>query len=184
METETLFFKDKVIHGDDVEIIFHKDYTHFFNIETFPIVKYTLLNCEDLGFKNFDNIDFHNDGAFVKTMEDNNHFVFEMTDMGGEVFQIVCEQIIIEELEYRKEDYIDLLKEMIKQRDDEYELANKYYSQLESLKIFLEKEMGIHERKLKQANWLPNDKRKVIEGELSGFRKVLGLLTNGQNAEI
>jgi hypothetical protein len=180
MENETLLFKDKIIHGNNVEIIFHKDYTYNYNTEAFPVVKYTLLNCQDLASKNFEDIDYHNDGLFVETREESNHHIFEATDMGGEVFQIICEKIVKEDLEYRKQDYIDLLKEIIKQRDEEYEVTNKYYHQLENLKLFLEKEIDINERKLGQANWLTSDKRKLIEGELSGFRKVLELLTNSK----
>src|SRR5687768_4039992 len=116
MGTETLFFKDKAIQGNDVEIVFQKDYTHFYNIEAFPVVKYTLLHCEDLASKNFEDIDCHNDGVYIETKDESNRSIFEATDMGGRVFQIVCEKIIKEELEYRKEDYIDLIKELIKQR--------------------------------------------------------------------
>jgi hypothetical protein len=180
MENDTLFFKDKIIQRNDVEITFHKDYTHIYNFETFPVVKYTLINCEDLASRNFDDIDYHNDGLFVETREENNRYVFEATDMGGDVFKIICDKIIKEELEYRKQDYVDLLKEIIKQRDDEYEVVNKYYHQLENLKSFLEKEIDINERKLNQADWLTNEKKKSLEGELSGFRKVFELLTNSK----
>ena len=128
--------------------------------------------------KNFEDIDYHNDGLFVETYEKSSHHIFETTDMGGEVFQIMCEKIVKEDLEYRKQDYIDLLKEIIKQRDEEYDVTNKYYHQFENLKLFLEKEIDITERKLSQANWLTSDKRKFIEGELSGFRKVFELLIN------
>jgi hypothetical protein len=178
METETLFFKDKQIQGCDVEIVFHKDFTYFFNIETFPIVKYTLLNCEDLASKNFEDIDSYNDGVLVTVKEESNKTAFEATDMGGRVFQIVCQKVIKEEIEYRKQDYVDLLRELIKQRDNEYELSNKYNHRLESIKTFLEKEIDINERKLSQADWLTSDKKKFFEGELSGFRKVLELMTN------
>ena len=177
MENETLFFKNKIIEGNNVEIIFHKDPTYFYNVETFPVVKYTLLNCQDLASKNFEDIDDYNDGVFVETRKETNHDVFDATDMGDRVFKIICEKIIKEEFEYRKQDYIDLLKEVIKQRDDEYEVTNRLYKQLEELKMFLEKEIDINQRKsLNQADWLTSDKRHFIEGKLSGFKKVVDLL--------
>jgi hypothetical protein len=178
MENETLLFKDKIIQGNNVEIIFHKDYTYNYNAEAFPVVKYTLLGCQDLASKNFQDIDFHNNGLFIETREEGDHHIFEATGMGGDVFQIGCKKIVKENLEYRKQDYIDLLKEIIKQRDEEYDVTKKYYQQFENLKLFLEKEIDINERKLIQANWLTSDKRKLIEGELSGLRKVFEMLTN------
>jgi hypothetical protein len=180
MENDALFFKDKIIRGNDVEIIFHKDYTHIYNIETFPVVRYTLINCKDLASKNFDEIDYHNDGLFIESREENNCCVFEATDLGGDVFTIICDKIIKKELEYSKQDYVDLIKEIIKQRDDECEVVNNYYHQLGKLKSFLEKEIDINERKQNQADWLQNEKKKFLEGELSGFRKVLELLTNAK----
>lgn len=177
METETLYFKDKVIQGDNVEIVFHKEFTYFYNSETVPIVKYTLLNCVDLASKNFGDIDCYNDGVFVETIAVDSRFVFEATDIGGRLFQIVCQKIICEELEYRKQDYIDLIKELIRQRDDEHETANKQYQRYENMKAFLEKEIDITDRKISQASWLSSDKKKFLEGELTTYRKVLELLT-------
>ena len=177
METETLFFKDKVIQGRNVEIVFHKDVTYIFNAETFPIVKYTLFNCEDLASKNFEGIDFYNDGVFVEIKKDGSNTVFETTDMGGQVFQIVCQKFKKESLEYRKQDYIDLIRELMKQRDNEYEMSKKHHHHFENIKTFLQKEIDINERKIGQADWLTPDKRKFFEGELNAFRKVLELMT-------
>lgn len=98
--------------------------------------------------------------------------------MGGYVFEIVCEKVIKEELDYRKQDYIDLLEEILKQRDEEYKVSVKYYQQLEGLKLFLEKEVDINKGKFNQADWLPSNKKKFIEGELNGFKKALELITN------
>lgn len=176
METETLFFKDKLIQGSNVEIVFHKDFTYFYNPETLPVVKYTLLNCEDLASKNFDNIGCDNDGVLVEIREVDSKSIFEATDMGGSVFQIHCQKITSEELDYRKQDFIDLIKELIKQRDDGHETANKHYKHYKEIKTFLEKEVDITERKINEASWLTSDKRKFLEGELTGFRKVLGLM--------
>ncbi|TDH26897.1 hypothetical protein EXU57_08815 [Segetibacter sp. 3557_3] len=181
MENHTLFFKNKTIQGSDVEITFHKDFTHIYNIETFPVVKYTLINCEELASINFDDIEYQNDGLFVENREEHNRSVFEATGIAGEVFKIICDEIIREDLEYRKQDYVDLLNEMIKQRDDEHEVVDKYYQQLENLKFFLEKEIDVSERKLNQADWLTNDKRHFVEGELTGLRKVFEVLTNSRH---
>jgi hypothetical protein len=180
MENDKLFFKDKIIQENDVEIIFHKDYTHIYNIETFPVVKYTLINCKDLAAKNFNDIDCHNDGLLVKTRGENNQYAFEAIDMGGNVLKIICDKIIKQDLEYRKQDYVDILKEIIKQRDDEYDVVNKYYHKVENLKSFLEKEIDINERKLNQAGWLTDEKKKFLEGEQSSFRRVLELLANSK----
>ena len=174
---ETLFFKDKIIHGNNVELIFHKDYTHIYNNEAFPVVKYTLLNCEDLA----KNLDYYNDGLLIETRPESNYSVFEAKDMGGHIFKIACEQIIKEELEYGKQDYIDLLKEIIKQSDEEHEVTSKYHHQLQMLKAQLEKDIGVNERKLQQADWISSEKRKFLEGELSSSRKILKLLINPKN---
>jgi len=83
MSTETLFFKDKIIRGKDVEIIFHREDVWIYNEALFPIVSFMLTGCQDLPLVNFDGIDEYNDGVTIDIRQEGNLSVFETTDMGG-----------------------------------------------------------------------------------------------------
>ncbi|MGZ3854104.1 MAG: hypothetical protein ACXVBX_15015, partial [Flavisolibacter sp.] len=69
----------------------------------------------DLAAKNFEDIDRYNDGVCIQVRQNDGLSVFEATDMGGRIFQIACLKITKEDLEYRKQDYIDIINEFIKQ---------------------------------------------------------------------
>ncbi len=60
MTEETLIFKDKKITEDDLEIIFHKDFTYIYNETEFPIVYYKLTKCKHLDKVDFENMDYYN----------------------------------------------------------------------------------------------------------------------------
>ena len=84
MSTETLFFKDKIIRGKDVEIIFHREDVWIYNEALFPIVSFMLTGCQDLPLVNFEGIDeYNNDGVTIGIRQEGNLSVFETTDMGG-----------------------------------------------------------------------------------------------------
>jgi hypothetical protein len=176
MEYETLFFKSKQIQGSNVEMLFHKDFTYFYNPLALPVVKFTLLNCEDPGSINFENLDSYNDGVVVETREMNGRYIFEAMDIGGRVFQILCQKIIREELEYRKEDYADLINELLKERDDAHAGSNINYQRNQSIILFLEKKIATTNKKIEQAVWLTRGKKKFLEGELAAYKKVLELM--------
>ncbi len=173
MDEQILFFKDKIIRGHDVEIIFHKDYVWIYDEKPMPVVSYTMTNCKDLTKVDFTDIDPHNDGVIVETRQENNQSVFETADMGNRKVTIVCEKVVRQEREYRKEDFIDLLKEFQKQRDDEYETVKMFKDRVEDLKKYLDRELDISERKRNQAGWLTEDRKQFIEGQQDILKKVI-----------
>jgi hypothetical protein len=63
MDTETLFYKEHIVSGNNVEIIFHKDYTYIFNeTDSFPVVKFSLINCKnlsDIEFNEFEDLSLY-----------------------------------------------------------------------------------------------------------------------------
>ncbi|MFP5042911.1 hypothetical protein [Parasediminibacterium sp. JCM 36343] len=176
MNEQLLFFKDKIIHGNDLEIIFHKDFVWIYDDKPMPVVIYSLTNCKDLAKVDFTYIDVHNDGIIVETRQQNNQSFFETSDMGNVKVTIVCDKIVKREQDYRKEDFIDLLKEFQKQRDDEYETVKMLSDRVEDLKKFLDRELNISERKRNQADWLSEDKKHFLEGQQEILKKVIEVI--------
>ena len=173
---DSLFFKGKIINGKDLEIIFHKDYIWIFNESPFPVISYKLINCQDLQNIKFDFIDSDEEGVFIEIKQENNLSVFETTDYFGVTIKIICDKILTEEREYNKEDYIDLLKEFIKQRDDAYETTNIINNRLNYLKQYLIKDLDIIDRKIEQANWLTDEKKYFLEGQKNIIEKTFVII--------
>src|SRR4051812_40147310 len=99
-----------------------------------PVVIYSLTNCKDLAKVDFKYIDVHNDGMIVETRQQNNQCLFETSDMSNVKVTIACDKIVKREQDYRKEDFIDLLKEFQRQRDVEYESVKMLSDRVEDLK--------------------------------------------------
>ena len=180
MITESLFFKDKIIQGRDLEVIFHKDYVWIFNEETSPVVSFKLTNCQDLATIKFENIDAHNDGVFIDIQQISNYTVFETSDMGDFKTKIICDKVIKEEREYSKEDFTDLIKEILKQRDDEHNTVTKYAKREDAINQFLIRELNIVERKITEANWLTEDKKHFLEGQQNIILKIVETITKSE----
>ena len=93
MANDTLFLKDRIIRGNDLELTFHKDYYWIYNDEPLPVVKYTLANCKNLDSVDLDSIDCYNDGLIIDTRQEGNLSVFETTDLEDFKVNIVCDKI-------------------------------------------------------------------------------------------
>lgn len=170
---ESLIYKDKLIRGNDVEITFHKDFVWIYNDSPLPVVKYILTNCVNLTDIKFDSIDYYNDGVIVDIRQENNCSVFEITDIGDIKVKIVCDRVVKEEREYNSENFIDLIKEVLKQRDSEHDTTTMFSKRADDLKHFLNRELDIADRKLKQADWLTEDKIHFLEGQISILQKII-----------
>ena len=176
MTTDTLIFKDKLIRDKDVELTFHKDVFWIYNDELSPVIKYTLKNCRNIDEIDFTSIDYYNDGLTIEIKELDNHFVFETTDMGNIKMTALCDKIEKEELEYSSNDYIYLIKEFTKQRDEAYNSLNIINERIDSLKHFLHHENDIIDRKTEQASWLMDDKKHFLEGRQDIIKIILDRL--------
>ncbi len=176
MTTETLIFKDKIIHDNDLELTFHKDVFWIYNEKAYPIVKYTLTDCRNLETIKFDSIDYYNDGLIIDTRQEERVSVFETTDMGGDKIKIICDKIEKEDREYNREDLVYLIKEILKQRDSEFDTAAMLTKRADNLKQFLNHELDIVTRKITQADWLTGDKKHFLQGQQEIIRKILGII--------
>ena len=163
MTSDTLIFKDKIIRDKDVELIFHKDVFWIYNEDPLPVIKYTLKNCKNLNEIDFTSIDYYNDGLVIEVKQEDNHFVFETTDMGNRKTIALCDKIEKEELEYSSNDYIYLIKEFTNQRDEAHNNLTTLNERIDSLKHFLHHENDIIDRKIQQASWLTDDKKHFLE---------------------
>ncbi len=176
MKTDTLIFKDKIIRNNDIELIFHKDAIWMYNDNPFPVVKYTLTNCKDVKSLKLEPIDYYKDGLIIETSQENDKCVFETTDMDGVKVKIICDKIEKEENEYSRQDLVDLIKEISKQRDNEYETSAFYIKQADNLKQFLNQELDIITRKITQAAWLKKDKKLFLHGQQEIINRILDLI--------
>ncbi len=66
--------------------------------------------------------------------------------------KIVCDKVVKEEREYNSEDFIDLIKEILKQRDSEHDTTTMFSKRADAMKHFLNRELDITDRKIKQAD--------------------------------
>jgi hypothetical protein len=180
MTSDTLIFKDKIIRDKDVELIFHKDVFWIYNEDPHPVIKYTLKNCKNLDEIDFTSIDYYNDGLVIEVKEEDNYFVFETTDMGNRKTTTFCDKIEKEELEYSSNDYIYLIKEFTKQRDEANDNVTILNKRIDSLKQFLNHELDIINRKNNQAIWLTGDKKNFLEGRQNVIETVIEKLDEKQ----
>ncbi|MGB3007474.1 MAG: hypothetical protein WBC06_13245 [Chitinophagaceae bacterium] len=164
MTSDTLIFKDKIIRDKDVELIFHKDAFWIYNDDPHPVIKFTLKNCKNLDKIDFSSIDYYNDGLTIEIKQIDNHFVFETTDIGNIKMTAYCDKIEKEELEYSNNDYIYLIKEFTKQRDEAYNSLTTLNERIDSLRLFLYHEDDVINRKINQASWLTDDKKHFLDG--------------------
>jgi hypothetical protein len=184
MDTETLFYKEHIVNGNNVEIIFHKDYTYIFNeTDSFPVVKFSLINCKNLSDTEFENIDYYNDGITADIKTETEQTVFHLTDMGGIETQIFCEKVVQEELGYRQSDLIDIIRSTKKESDENVERAVMFNNRIESLTNTLKHNLDIIQRKLEQANWLTTDKKQFLEGQQNIIHQVLQFIDKKQEED-
>ena len=176
MNAELLFLKDQIVREQNLDLIFHKDYPHIYNIEPLPIVKFTLVNFLNVDLMCFENIDYYNDGVTIGVEKVGDRFIFEISSMADEQIKIICDKVIKEELEYRKEDFIYLIKEISNQRDEAYDSNISLQKRLDNLEKWIKKEIENSYTKLDQANWLSSDKKHSLKAELSNLNKIISIL--------
>lgn len=177
MGTKTLFYKEHIICDNNVDIIFHQDYSYIFN-ETapFPVVKFSLINCRNLSQVTFQDLDYYNDGVNVDIGMENERTFFQTTDIGDVEIKIFCDKVIRQDIEYRQHDLIGIIKSIKKESDDSNERMTMFSNRIEYLKKFLNHDFDVIKRKLEQANWLAVDKKQFFEGQKSIIDKVLYLI--------
>jgi hypothetical protein len=173
MNQDELFFKSKEITGANIELIFHRDYPWIFNASIFPVVKYTLLNCQNIESLDWESLDIHHDGVVISTNNLGDLYIFHTTDIGGREFEVTCERVIREERNYDVEDLTDLINEISSQHDGETAFFKRLQSKIEDVRLCLEKELDTNNRKLGQADWLSEEKKQFLKGQNSIIEVVL-----------
>jgi len=173
MTGETLIYKDKIIRDNDLELTFHKDIFWIYNENPLPVVKFTLTNCKNVESLNFDSIDYYNDGLIIETRQESGLSVFETTDMGGVKVKIICDKIEKEEREYNSQDFVELIKEILKQRDNEFDTAVMLTKGTDNLKQYLNHELDVITRKITLADWLTEAKKQFLLGQQEMVIKIL-----------
>jgi hypothetical protein len=96
-----------------------------------------------------------------------------MTDIDDVKIKIICDKSEKEEREYNKQDFVDLITEILKQRDNEYDAVALLTKRADDLKQFLNHELDVATRKITQANWLTEDKKHFLLGQQEIIRRVL-----------
>lgn len=162
---------------------FYKDGPSYIVCETdvsskksLPVLKFILKNCRRISEIDFDFIDIYDDGVHVYIRRGKNQTVFETIDLGGRKVKMICDEVIKKEEDYSREDFINFMKELLKQRDNEREVADGLWKKEEELKKFLSKELDIAERKLKQANWLSEERKGFLKGKIETMQEVNKIL--------
>ena len=131
----------------------------------FPVVRYVLLGCKNIEALNWGLLDLDIDGVIISSFNAGDHYVFQTTDMGGSQFEVTCERIIQEEKAYEVDDLTDLIKETIRQLDDETGRTNKLHDKIQGISLYLEKGLESNSRKLNQAKWLTGKKKQFLHGQ-------------------
>jgi len=173
---DSLFFRGSELKGSDIELIFHKDFPYLYNHEEFPVIKFTLTNCENAQSFDFAWLLDDNDGSAVEVNNLNNKSIFEVTDSAGESLEIKCEKILKEEIKYREADLYYLISELLKQQETENGTITKLLKNLSQAQGYFEKELEIVDRKLKEVNWLSSEKQEFLKGQKSILEKTIELL--------
>jgi hypothetical protein len=164
---DELFFKRKEITNSNIELTFHRVYPWIFNTSIFPVVKYTLLNCENIKSLDWELLDIHDDGVVISTINFGDLYIFHTTDIGGREFQVTCERVIREERNYDVGDLTDLINEINRQHDAEIGFFKRLQSKIDDVRYYLEKELDTNNLKLGQADWLSEEKKHFLEGQNS-----------------
>ncbi|HXB91335.1 MAG TPA: hypothetical protein VNU72_03565 [Puia sp.] len=165
MAQNELFLKNREIIGNEIELIFHRDYTWIHSTEPLPVVKYRLVGCKNMEALDWALLDLYNDGVVVTSIPNGSLYLFQTTDMGGVKFEIQCERIIQEESAYSTDDLTEFLKDAKRQLDNEAIFVNRLQETINALSHFLEKELEINNRKLDQADWLTEAKKQFLHGQ-------------------
>ena len=174
MSNEIYIFRNKQIQENDLELTFHKDVFWIYNPDPFPVIKFRLTNCKNINTIDFSDLDYYNDGVQISTDQINSTvFQFETTDMGGRKKTILCNSIERIEEAYSKDDFVYLIGEIIKQRDEENSRFNKMSEKFAELKKNLSHELDTIERKINQAKWLIDSKKNYLKGKQDVLKYII-----------
>ncbi len=173
---ETLFFKDSELKGNNIELFFHKDYPYLYNTEEFPVVKFTLTNCQNAQSFDFGWLRDDQDGATIEIVKENSNSIFTITDSSDEFIKITCESVLKEEVKYRKNDLYYLISELVQKQESDNEIIVKVLKTIGELRNHFEKELETIDRKLKEANWLSIETQEFLKGQKSIIEKSMETL--------
>jgi hypothetical protein len=171
-----LFFKESIVDGNDLDLFFHKDYPYNYNPEEFPVVKYSLINCRDINNYKLATYADDNDGVFIDVKVENEKNKFILTDVSGTTITIVCDKVLNQHIKYREEDFVHLIKEILKQRDEATDSNTKSLDILFEVKYFIEEEVISVGKKISEAQWLPEEKKQFLEGQKNILHKILDII--------
>jgi hypothetical protein len=180
MTEQLLIFKDKLIRGNNLELTFHKDHVWIYNADLLPVVKFTLINCKDIEAIKFDAIDSYNDGVIVDVRQEGDYTILETNDEGDVRVKMICDQVVKEEREYNREEFIFFINEILTQRDDKYSTVSMLRQRTAELKKNLNRELDIINRKINLAVWLTNEKRKFLEGQKYILQKIIDTIDKSE----
>lgn len=173
MSQNEIFFKKKQITNNDVELIFHRNYTWIYDTGPSPVVRYILLGCKNLEELDWKFLDISGDGITISTIRQGSHYILQMTDVAGDQFKVKCKRIIHEDKTYDNDDLTDLLKEANRKLDDDAVLISKLRDKIERICHYLEKELNGNVQRLKQADWLVNEKKQFLQRQNTLIQNVL-----------
>jgi hypothetical protein len=170
---EQLFYLENKVDGKNLNLFFHKDYTYNYNPETYPVVKYTLVNCQNVNNHQFSSFADDNDGISIAVKSENGVSKLILTNVSDTSISIHCESIIKEDIKYREEDFVHLINEILKQRNEALDSNSKSIDLLFELKYFMEQEVIKLDRKKSEAQWLQDEKRQFLEGQKNILLRIL-----------
>ena len=78
-----------------------------------------------------------------------------------------------EERPYNTHDYVDLIKEILKQRDTEQEALTNFNKRQDVLVKSLKHELETVTRKINQADWLTDEKKHFLQGQQDILNSVI-----------
>lgn len=178
--SDSLFYKDHRILGKDIEIFFHKNIPclSLNEEEEYPVTKFTLTNYRNLKDLNFDELDNHFDGITIEVYKDSELTRFCMSEIDGTEFNIICDKVLHEDLDYRKSDLIDIIKSVKKESEENHRQIRQLLAKLDRLTTSLEHDLEILNRKIAEAGWLTTEKKKFLEGQRLIVQKELQYIKN------
>lgn len=178
---DTLYFTDSNLSGDDIELIFHKEYPYLYNEEEFPVVKFTLKNCQDAQSFDFDWLRDDNDGTTIEIVKGIGETIFKVTNCSDEWLKIKCQTVEKEEIKYRQVDLYYLINELLRNQERDNEMLVKQAQNSTELQTYFEKQLDSISRKLEEANWLSTEKQEFLKGQKFILENALAMLQKSFN---
>jgi hypothetical protein len=173
---DNLFYRESDLKGNNIELFFHKDFPYLYNPEEFPVIKFTLMNCQNAQSFDFAWLIDDNEGITIELSKENNDSVFEIIDASGEELKIKCESVKKEEMRYREADLYYLINELSKQNETDSQMITKLLKNLSDFRNYINRELEIIDRKINEANWLSIEKQQFLKGQKVMLEKSLEII--------